>query len=166
VKTTPIGNGRNPPGEAIRGPARPSIAFDPSERLKPTRKGHSAQGQPGAHLVFDLGYYDYAWWAKLDAAQCRIVTRLKANTPLAVVEELPVPADGSILSDRIGHLPARQGSGRTNPSYDPMREVRVRLDTGKVITNALRSLAMQTCGFARSLRIFPNFFETIVSSSD
>jgi hypothetical protein len=85
---------------------------------------------------------------------------------LAVVEELPVPADGSILSDRIGHLPARQGSGRTNPFCDPMCEVRVRLDTGKVITNALRSLAMQTCGFARSLRIFPHFFETIVSSSD
>jgi hypothetical protein len=31
--TTKVGN---PPGEAIRGPARPSIAFDPSERLKPT----------------------------------------------------------------------------------------------------------------------------------
>jgi Domain of unknown function (DUF4372)/Transposase DDE domain len=37
--------------------------------------------EPGATYVFDLGYYDYAWWAKLDAAQCRIVTRLKSNTP-------------------------------------------------------------------------------------
>jgi len=89
--------------------------------------------EPGATYVFDLGYYDYAWWAKLDAAQCRIVTRLKANTPLAVVEELPVAADGPILSDRIGHLPARQGSGRSNPFQDPVREVRVKLDTGKVI---------------------------------
>jgi hypothetical protein len=35
---------------------------------------------------------------------------------LAVVEELSVPADGPILSDRIGHLPARQGSGRPIPS--------------------------------------------------
>src|SRR5207245_6048555 len=42
---------------------------------------------PGATYVFDLGYYDYAWWHKLDA-QCRIVTRLKSNTPLAVVEQL------------------------------------------------------------------------------
>jgi hypothetical protein len=33
---------RFPPREAIRGPARPSIAFDPSERLKPTLLGHSA----------------------------------------------------------------------------------------------------------------------------
>jgi hypothetical protein len=31
-----------PPGEAIRAPARPSIAFDPSERLKTTLSGHSA----------------------------------------------------------------------------------------------------------------------------
>ena len=58
--------------------------------------------EPGATYVFDLGYYDYAWWAKLDAARCRIVTRLKSNTPLTVVEELPVPAGGAILvrSDR------------------------------------------------------------------
>src|ERR1700736_1528486 len=89
--------------------------------------------EPGATYVFDLGYYDYAWWAKLDAAQCRIVTRLKSNTPLAVVEELAVPADSAILSDRIGHLPARQGSGRNNPFQDPVREVRVKLDTGKVL---------------------------------
>jgi hypothetical protein len=37
--TRQIGNARYPPGEAIRGPARPSIAFDPSERLKPTLSG-------------------------------------------------------------------------------------------------------------------------------
>ena len=46
--------------------------------------------EPGATYVFDLGYYDYAWWAELDAAGCRIVTRFKSNTPLDVVEELPV----------------------------------------------------------------------------
>jgi len=63
--------------------------------------------EPGATYVFDLGYYDYAWWAKLDAAQCRIVTRFKRNTPLAVIEHLPVAEGGNILSDRIGFLPAR-----------------------------------------------------------
>jgi IS4 transposase len=89
--------------------------------------------EPGATDVFDLGYYDYAWWARLDAAQCRIVTRLKSNTPLAVVEELTVPEGSAILADRIGHLPARQGSGPNNPFQDPVREVRVKLDTGKVL---------------------------------
>ena len=38
--------------------------------------------EEGAAYVFDLGYYDYGWWAKLDQAYCRIVTRFKANTPL------------------------------------------------------------------------------------
>jgi hypothetical protein len=47
--------------------------------------------EPGATYVFDLGYYDYRWWAKLDAAGCRIVTRFKKNTPLTGIEELPCP---------------------------------------------------------------------------
>jgi len=89
--------------------------------------------EPGATYVFDLGYYDYAWWAKLDAAGCRIVTRFKSNTPLAAVEELPVPEGGSILSDRIGYLPARQAGSRHNPMQDPVREVRVKTDTGKAL---------------------------------
>ena len=47
--------------------------------------------EPGATYVFDLGYYDYAWWARLDEAGCRIVTRLKTNTPLRA-REAPVRA--------------------------------------------------------------------------
>jgi Transposase DDE domain/Domain of unknown function (DUF4372) len=89
--------------------------------------------EPGATYVFDLGYYDYRWWAALDAKGCRIVTRFKSNTPLAVAAELPVAEGGSILSDRIGHLPARQAASRQNPFQDPVREVRVQLDTGKVL---------------------------------
>ena len=88
---------------------------------------------PGATYVFDLGYYDYRWWFALDAKGCRIVTRFKSNTPLAVVAELPVGEGGSILSDRIGHLPARQAASRQNPFHDPVREVRVQLETGKVL---------------------------------
>ena len=95
-----------------------------------------AQAMPieaGATYVFDLGYYDYGWWARLDAAGCRIVTRFKANTPLSLVKELPVPAGGAILSDRVGYLPARQARSRKNPFQDPVREVRVRIETGKVL---------------------------------
>ena len=89
--------------------------------------------EPGATYVFDLGYYDYAWWAKLDQAQCRIVTRFKRNTPLSVVAELPVASGGPILSDRIGHLPPRLSNNRPNPFADPVREVRVKTDTGKIL---------------------------------
>jgi len=89
--------------------------------------------EAGATYVFDLGYYDYAWWAELDAACCRIVTRFKANTPLTCIEELPVPESGNILSDRIGFLPARQAKSRKNPMQSPVREICVRIDTGKVL---------------------------------
>jgi IS4 transposase len=89
--------------------------------------------RPGATYVFDLGYYDYAWWSQLHEAGCRIVTRFKSNTPLAVVRELPVAKGGKALSDRIGHLPNRQASSRRNPMQDPVREVRVKTDTGKIL---------------------------------
>jgi hypothetical protein len=89
--------------------------------------------EPGATYVFDLGYYDYGWWAKLAAAHCRIVTRFKSNTPLRQITERPVPKGAAILSDRIGHLPARQMHNRRNPFGDPVREVRVKTDSGKVL---------------------------------
>ena len=96
----------------------------------------AAQAMPieaGASYVFDLGYYDYSWWAKLDAAGCRIVTRFKSNTPLCIIEERPTAKDGAILSDRVGYLPARQAKNRKNPFSDPVREVRVRIETGKIL---------------------------------
>jgi IS4 transposase len=96
--------------------------------------------EAGATYVFDLGYYDFGWWATLDARGCRIVTRLKKNTPLAVIEEMTVPPGSLVLSDRIGHLPARLKYSRHNPFSDPIREVRVVTETGKelrILTNDL-----------------------------
>src|SRR6266853_132737 len=87
---------------------RPIYAAITPARVNDITPAQAMPIEPGATYVFDLGYYDYAWWAKLDQAQCRIVTRFKSNTPLAVVEDLAVPEDSAILSDRIGHLPARQ----------------------------------------------------------
>ena len=37
--------------------------------------------------MFDLGYYDFSWWAALDAQGCRFVTRLKAHTRPTLIEE-------------------------------------------------------------------------------
>jgi hypothetical protein len=100
--------------------------------------------EPGATYVFDLGYYDYAWWAKLDDAGCRIVTRLKANTPFKVIEERPVAPGSSIISDHIGHLPERLAASRRNPMAGLRREIKVIIDTGKVLrifTNDLKASA-------------------------
>jgi len=97
----------------------------------------AAQAMPieaGATYVFDLGYYDYGWWAGMDAAGCRIVTRFKSNTPLEVTAELELPeGTTNILSDRIGLLPRRQAKNRKNPFSEPVREVRVKIETGKVL---------------------------------
>jgi len=100
--------------------------------------------EPGATYVFDLGYYDFAWWAKLDRAGCTIVTRLKKNTRLTLVEERPLAAGSPVLSDRLGHLPERLAGSRHNPMDGLVREVRVRHETGKVLrlfTNDLEASA-------------------------
>ena len=102
--------------------------------------------EAGATYVFDLGYYDYAWWASLDAADCRIVTRLKANTSFEVVENRPVPQASSIVSDRIGYLPKRLAARRCNPMSGLVREICVTIETGKalrIFTNDLLASAQE-----------------------
>lgn len=140
--------------------AKLHVVYDPDSEhpvyaaITPARVNDitAAQSMPiatGATYVFDLGYYSYAWWAKLDAAACRIVTRLKSNTPLAVVAENGVEDidDGpGILSDRIGYLPARLAGSRTNPMQEPVREVRVRIESGnilRIVTNDLNAPASE-----------------------
>lgn len=96
--------------------------------------------EAGATYAFDLGFYDYGWWAQLDDAGCRFVTRLKKNTPFTVVSENPIPKSSNILSDRIGYLPERLAKSRKNPLQVPVRELRVIIDSGKmlrIVTNDL-----------------------------
>jgi transposase len=112
---------------------RPIYASVSAANVNDITAAHAMPIEGGATYVFDLGYYDYAWWAALDRAGCRIVTRFKSNTPLALVEELPLAKSGAILSDRIGFLPARQGRGRRNPMQDAVREVRIKTETGKIL---------------------------------
>lgn len=130
----------------------------------------AAQTMPieaGATYVFDLGYYDYGWWATFDAAGCRIVTRLKNNTPLIVTETRPVAEDGPILSDRIGLLPPRLAKSRRNPFSRPIREVRVRIDTGKVlniITNDLAASAQEIADLYKRRWAIELFFRWVKQS--
>jgi IS4 transposase len=107
---------------------------------------HAIPIVPKATYVFDLGYYDYAWWAKLDSAGCRIVTRFKKNTKPTVTRTQPVAQGGAILSDQIGTLPARQTKNRRNPFSKEVREVRLRIPTGKILrilTNDLQAPAQE-----------------------
>lgn len=120
--------------------------------------------EAGATYVFDLGYYDYAWWARLDAAGCCIVTRLKTNTPFTVVEERPVPAATSILSDRTGYLPERLAHSRRNPMSKLVREVKIVIETGKILrifTNDLTASAQDIADLYRRRWAIELFFRWV-----
>ncbi len=67
---------------------RPIYAAITAARVNDITAAQAMPIEAAATYVFDLGYYDYAWWARLDAAGCRIVTRFKSNTPLTVTAEL------------------------------------------------------------------------------
>jgi hypothetical protein len=102
--------------------------------------------EAGATYVFDLGYYDYGWWAKLHEKGCRFVTRLKSNTPFEIEETRPIVPGTSVRSDRTGRLPQRLAASRTNPMSALVREIQVEIDTGKVlriVTNDLNASAQE-----------------------
>ncbi len=100
--------------------------------------------ESGATYVFDLGYYDFAWFAKLRDNNCIFVTRLKCNTQLREVEHRAIAAAGSVISDCTGRLPERLAASRRNPFGEVGREVVVRVDakrTLRLFTNDLTSPA-------------------------
>lgn len=102
--------------------------------------------EPGLTYVFDKGYYDFSFWARLDTAQCRFVTRLKKNSPTRTLEERQVEGEG-ILFDRTVELSQRLSGQRRNPFQAPVRLVGVKLDTGgreiTLLTNDLMAPAAE-----------------------
>ncbi len=88
----------------------------------------------GATYAFDLGYYDFGFWADLDAKGCRFVTRVKVNTPLKLLERRPRPVEGNVTFDHVVMLPERLAKSRRNPFAKPGRAIRVKLDNGRRIT--------------------------------
>src|SRR6266705_1291416 len=76
----------------------------------------------------------------------RLTCSTLAITPFAIVEDRPIVPGSSILSDRTGHLPKRLAASRRNPMSDLVREVRVVIETGKVLrifTNDLTASAQE-----------------------
>lgn len=101
--------------------------------------------EPGMIYVFDRGYYDFGFWAKLHAQHCRFVTRLKKNTPISDARPRRIAKQAThILDDRVGRLPSRLCSNRHNPFQAKVRIITVQISTGRVIdllTNDLKTAA-------------------------
>jgi hypothetical protein len=151
------------------------IAYDPKaatplavdvtgERVNDIVPAKAGPIEPETTYVFDLAYYDYAWWADLDAHGCRFVSRLKRHTQLEAATELAVPAGTGILADRIGRLPQRMAGSRRNPFAAPLREITVKIATGKIIrlvTNDLDAPAEEIAGLYKERWQIELFFKWI-----
>ena len=127
-----------------RGALKLHVVFDPhaerptcfvvtSERVTDIAVARTMPIEPGATYVFDRGYYDFGFWARLAEQSCRFVTRLKSNSPTQVLEERPASARG-ILFDRVVQLSQRLASQRSNPMSRPVRMIGVKIDSGREIT--------------------------------
>lgn len=120
--------------------------------------------EPNTTYVFDLAYYDYGWWAKMDGLNCRFVTRLKTSTKLRNTQSQLIPEGTNILSNAIGKLPARLARSRKNPMSKPVREIKVRISTGKIIrlvTNDLHSPAQEIADLYKQRWQIELFFKWI-----
>jgi hypothetical protein len=72
----------------------------------------------GATYVYDIGYYDYRWWAQIDEVGSRLVTRLNKNTPFRMVRENRV-ARQVIFSATAQRLASSRKTGASGGTRDP-----------------------------------------------
>jgi hypothetical protein len=119
--------------------------------------------EAGATYVFDKGYYDYGFWARLHQQGCRFVTRLKKHAAVRHCEERQAEGEG-ILFDRVVRLSERLASQRRNPLIDPVRLIGVKIDTGREITvlsNDLTAPASEIAGLYKARWQVELFFKWI-----
>jgi diacylglycerol kinase len=120
--------------------------------------------EPGAIVVMDRGYEDHDWWRKLTADGVFFVSRLKDSTSYVIVEELPLPADASILRDEVIFLASDKGK------EDAMRLRRIEVwledkkETIVFVTNQLKLAASTIAAIYRDRWQIELFFKAIKQS--
>ena len=144
------------------GAARPVWFAVTSERVHDLTAARNLPIEPGVTYVFDKGYYDFAFWARLDTEGCRFVTRLKKNSPVRILAERDVA--GGILFDRIAYLSQRLQGQRRNPYGKPVRVVGLRTDNGRelvLISNDLDTPADEIAAIYKARWQVELFFKWI-----
>ncbi|MBI2188530.1 MAG: IS4 family transposase [Acidobacteria bacterium] len=84
---------------------------------------------PGTILVFDRGYLDFEWFARLTETGVFFVTRLKDGTAYDVVARHAVPARTGVVADDWIALRSPQSAAKYEPGR-PLRRVEVVLPEG------------------------------------
>ena len=79
---------------------------------------------PGAILVFDRGYLDFEWFARLTESGVYFVTRLKESTAYEVIQRQPLPTRGGVVADEWIVLRSPQSAAKYAPGL-PLRRVEV-----------------------------------------
>ena len=97
--------------------------------------------KPGATYVFDLGYYDYGWWAALNDSRMPARDPVEGQHPACRRPREP-PAEPARPSCPTASATCHSAwrVRRKNPFQDPVRELRVRSETGsilRIVTNDL-----------------------------
>ena len=85
--------------------------------------------EPGTILVFDRGYLDFEWFARLTETGVFFVTRMKEGTAYDVVERRPVPTQGGVVADEWVALCTPQTAAKYEPGR-PLRRVEVETPEG------------------------------------
>lgn len=146
---------------AVDGAIKLHVAFDPilqrtvcfavtAARVNDITPAKLFPIEAGLTYVFDRGYYDFSFWARLHLAGCRFVTRLKKNTPIRNAKPRRIPKRAThILGDRVGLLPRRLCNSRTNPFTVPVRVITVKISSGRVLELITNDLAAPACEIAR-----------------
>lgn len=123
----------------------------------------------GATCVFDLGYDDFAWRARIVEAGGTFVTRLKSSTLLRRTGSRAVAPGSNVPSDEPGHRPERLAASRRNPFTHRGRVITIQIDSGKILrlfTNDLSSPAEEIAALYKECRQIELFFKWIKQTLD
>jgi putative transposase len=97
--------------------------------------------EAGATYVFDKGYCDYNWWAEIDAAGARFVTRYKRNAALTVLREQPVAEGSVIVRDQIVRLTRRSTKDAKRSECSELRRIEVARPNDSTLVLATNDLS-------------------------